>query len=498
MESQEHRSQSVGSSLLDTLSTVPEEQRRIALERFHLLRPFLEEGVALTEVARVSHLSLRTLEYWVARYRQEGLVGLVRKPRSDRGQRRLSETMQKLVEGLALQKPASTLRNIFRQARRIAEQQGESPPSYWQVCDLIKKLPPALKTLAHEGTKAYQQRFDLIARWEAEAPNALWQADHTLLDIYVVREGAEPARPWLTTIIDDYSRAIAGYFFSFDAPSSLNTSLALRQAIWRKEESRWHLCGIPQTLYTDNGSDFTSHHLQQVGADLKIRLIYSLPGQPRGRGCVERLFQTCNQMLLCTLPGYTQEGKVVLGQPTLTLSELEGHFREFLLNTYHCSIHSETKMPPQARWEAGGFLPQMPESLEQLDLLLLTVAKSRKVHPDGIRFQGLRYMDINLAAYVGEEVTLRYDPRDMAVVRVFYQERFLCRAVCQELAGGTIPLREIIQARNRRRRELREVLTDRQQIVQRLLDVHRPEPIRVPPSVPEEPPRPKLKRYYNE
>ena len=27
-----------------------------------------------------------------------------------------------------------------------------------------------------------------------------------------------------------------------------------------------------------------------------------------------------------------------------------------------------------ARWEAGGFLPRLPESLDQLDLLLLTVA----------------------------------------------------------------------------------------------------------------------------
>jgi putative transposase len=34
--------------------------------------------------------------------------------------------------------------------------------------------------------------------------------------------------------------------------------LALRQAIWRKEDPRWIVCGIPDVLYTDNGSDFTS------------------------------------------------------------------------------------------------------------------------------------------------------------------------------------------------------------------------------------------------
>jgi hypothetical protein len=49
----------------------------------------------------------------------------------------------------------------------------------------------------------------------------------------------------------------------------------------------------------------------------------------------------------------------------------------------------------------------MPDSLEQLDLLLLAVAGTRKIHPDGIRFQGLHYVDLTLVAYVGETVTLQ-------------------------------------------------------------------------------------------
>jgi putative transposase len=80
----------------------------------------------------------------------------------------------------------------------------------------------------------------------------------------------------------------------------------------------------------------------------------------------------------------------------------------------------------------------MPDSLEQLDLLLFTVSKARKVCPDGIYFQGFRYVDTTLAAYVGEPVTLRYDPRDLAEIRVFHKEHFLCQAICPELAGATI------------------------------------------------------------
>ena len=132
---------------------------------------------------------------------------------------------------------------------------------------------------------------------------------------------------------------------------------------------------------------------------------------------------------------------------------------------------AETKTPPAERWEANGFLPRMPESLEQLDLLLVQVAKARQVRADGIRFQSLRYISTTLAAYVGETVTLRFDPRDMAEIRLFHEDKFLCRAVCPDLAGEIIPLREILRARNRRRRELRGVLRDRQTAVNTLLDL---------------------------
>ena len=330
--------------------------------------------------------------------------------------------------------------------------------------------------LAHEGTKAYADTFEMVHRREVERPNTIWQADHTLLDILLVREDETAAKPWLTVIIDDYSRAVAGYFLSFDPPSALQTALALRQAIWRKEDARWQICGIPDVLYTDNGSDFTSRHMEQVAADIKMQLVFSTPGKPRGRGRIERFFLTLSSLFLAGLPGHMVTGNKVTGggiygQPTLTLAKLDLLLREFLLHTYQDREHSETKMTPKERWEQGGFLPRMPESLEQLDLLLLTVISARKVHPDGIRFQGLRYVETTMAAYIGESVTLRYDPRDLAEVRVFHEGRFLCRAICPELAGCTLSLREVLRARNERRRDLRTVLNDRKKAVDTLLDL---------------------------
>lgn len=89
-----------------------------------------------------------------------------------------------------------------------------------------------------------------------------------------------------------------------------------------------------------------------------------------------------------------------------------------------------------------------------------------------------------------------------ALIRVFHEDRFLCRAICQELAGETVPLREIVRARDRRRRQLRETIAELQRTVDSLLEARRwsadPEDEQVLPEVSRAPPEPKLKRYHNE
>ena len=99
--------------------------------------------------------------------------------------------------------------------------------------------------------KTYSETYDLLYRREATCPNELWQADHTLLDIWALDEDDHPVRPWLSVIIDDYSRAIPGFLLSLQAPSAIQTALVLRQGIWRKTEPHWPICGIPQRLYVE-------------------------------------------------------------------------------------------------------------------------------------------------------------------------------------------------------------------------------------------------------
>jgi putative transposase len=486
------------------LAALSESARQLALDRFGVLRRCLEDGVPLAEVARQHGLQLRRLQRWMRAYRRQGLSGLARKPYPDRGHPTLSGPLQQLIEGLALRRPRLSCAAVHREVVAVANEHGWPAPSYDTVYSVTRRLNPALVTLAHHGAKVYADRYDLLYRREASRSNEMWQADHTPLDMRVLDERGRPARPWLTIVLDDYSRAVAGYALSLHDPSSIQTALALRQAIWRKGDAHWSVCGIPDTFYTDHGSDFTSRHLEQVAADLHMALVFSIAGKPRGRGKVERIFESINQRFLCHQPGYSPAGAPT-GRAVLTLPELDARLRTFLVETYNQRAHSETGVAPQVRWEADGFLPRLPDSLEQLDLLLLTVAKPRRVHEDGIHFQGFRYIDLTLAAYVGEDVTIRYDPRDMAEVRVYFGEDFLCRAINPELAGETVALKDIIRARNRRRRELRATLAEREATVEALLRLRRGEATDSAPLLSEPDPasttppaRPRLKSYYNE
>ncbi len=118
------------------------------------------------------------------------------------------------------------------------------------------------------------------------------------------------------------------------------------------------------------------------------------------------------------------------------------------MDKYHINNHSSTGLPPLKMWSYS-FLPQLPESMKMLDLLLLTIHKPRKVQRDGIQFQGMRYIAPTLAGFVGELITIRYDPRNLAEIKVYYQESFLCKAVCQEIAELVVSLKDIQAARKK-------------------------------------------------
>lgn len=184
---------------------------------------------------------------------------------------------------------------------------------------------------------------------------------------------------------------------------------------------------------------------------------------------MERPFGTFNTQFFSTLPGYvnsnvTERYEQAQATPTpvaeseacLTLMELEQLFVRYLVDHYNQAI--DARMGNQTRigrWEAGRIaqLPLLGD--RELDLCLMRRERRRVYRSGYLQFASLTYQGEHLAAYAGEMVTLRYDPRDITTVRVYLmqdnQEVFLTRAHAMGWETETLSYREAQVLSERRR-----------------------------------------------
>jgi len=289
-----------------------------------------------------------------------------------------------------------------------------------------------------------------------------------------VDQGGEVlGRPWLTTVIDSYSRCVMGIHLGMEAPSAGLVCLALRHAILPKQYSgayklqqMWGTYGIPQYLYTDGGRDFQSQHLEQVTTELGV--VLCLRRQPSDGGIVERPFGTFNQELFSTMPGYTgsavsQRSKRAEREACLTLLQLERLVVRYIVDRYQgldARMGGQTRI---GRWETGRIaqLPLLGE--RELDLCLMRQERRRVYRSGYVQFANLSYQGEHLAGYAGEEVVLRYNPRDITTILVYqqqgHQEVFLTRAHAVGLETESLSLAEA-QAISRRVRAAGKLVTN--------------------------------------
>jgi len=64
---------------LPPLTSYSEDQRQKAMNKYTLIAPYLNHEKNLKTIAKESGVSKRTLQYWIGKYQQFGLIGLVRK-----------------------------------------------------------------------------------------------------------------------------------------------------------------------------------------------------------------------------------------------------------------------------------------------------------------------------------------------------------------------------------------------------------------------------------
>ena len=474
---------------IHSITTELSEEAKLKLEIIEsLIEPCdrATYGQRLTEAAHKLGKSKRTVQRLMQKWEEEGLAAITSTARVDKGKHRISPQWQDFIiktyrEGNKGSKRMSRKQVALRVKAKAAELGEENYPTQrtvYRVLTPIIEAQERKKNIRSTGWRG--ERLSIKTRGgkdlAVEYSNQVWQCDHTWVDVLMVDiEGNIIGRPWLTTVIDTYSRCIMGIRLGFDAPSSQVVSLALRHAILPKQypekfglKCDWGTYGKPEYLYTDGGKDFRSHHLRQIGVQLGFTCEFR--HRPSEGGAVERPFGTLNTELFSTLPGYT--GSNVQERPKdaekdacITLRDLERLIVRYIVDNYNQRL--DKRMGNQTRyqrWESG--LLATPDSISERELdICLMKQTNRTIYREGyLRFENLMYRGEYLAGYAGERVVLRYDPRDITTVLVYQREKgkevFLARAYAQDLETERLSLEEA-KAINRKIREEGKNLSNR-------------------------------------
>lgn len=154
--------------------------------------------------------------------------------------------------------------------------------------------------------------------------------DHTQLDILVVsRETGKPlGKPWLSLAVDAESRAVLGFFLSWEAPSYRSCMMVIRDIVRRHGR-------MPEMLVLDNGKEFHSLALSRLCQLYGCSIRYRPGGQPRFGTVMERLFGTTNSEFIHQLEGNT---KLLKNPRSLTKSVLPENFACWTLFKLHGAL----------------------------------------------------------------------------------------------------------------------------------------------------------------
>jgi putative transposase len=373
-----------------------ERARTVGLFRYALIRdaadPALttrQRGRLVRALAQAEHpgpfgqpvrVSRATIDRWIRDWRRGGFDALVPPPR--RVSPRTPTEVLDLAAALKREVPERTAAQVAAILRAHA---GWAPDER----TLQRHFARLELTCRPNG-----QPPAAFGRFEAETANQRWTGDALHGPTVNGRKAI------LCAFIDDHSRLLTGYRWA-----RREDTVRLEAALHKGLAAR----GIPASIYVDNGSAFVDKQLLRACASLGIRLVHSRPGQPEGRGKIERFFRTVRDQFLV---------EIGTGRELDDLVQLNTLFTAWVETVYHRREHSETKQTPWDRWSR--ITPQLPTPTQLREAFLWsewrTVTKTATVGLHGNTYQ----VD---AALTGRKVELVFDPFDLTRIEVRWHGR---------------------------------------------------------------------------
>jgi transposase InsO family protein len=273
-------------------------------------------------------VAAETIRKWVARYRDKGLAGLADKPRPIRGTLALTPEQIELACRLKREVPERSLDRLIR----IMEQMKLVEPGAVRRSTLHRALQQ--EDLSARPSKVAGGHD--LDRFEASAPNDLWQSD--MLTGPWLPDPLRPGkvrRAYLYAFLDDHARMLLHGRFSFKG------DLPALELVFRRCLQKYGVC---RRAYYDNAAVYRARHMKQIVAELGIHpIIYTTRYRPMGHGKIEALNRQINSAFIAELKASRISSLDTLNEAFCAWCDLE----------YNRKVHSETGEPPLERWRKG-------------------------------------------------------------------------------------------------------------------------------------------------
>ena len=192
--------------------------------------------------------------------------------------------------------------------------------------------------------------------WSQAHINDVWMGDGHSLKMKVQHpDHGQPFTPELTMIMDTRSRMVVGWSLAY-SESCIAVGDALRHAISQH--------GVPAIYYSDNGSGQTNKVLDTdvfgVLPRLGIEHQTGLPGNPQGRGMIERLNQTVGHLIARQFETYYGGG----ADPETVRENLTG-----VASLAKALAEKKTELTPK-QVRAKGKLPRWDDLLKVIEAVI--------------------------------------------------------------------------------------------------------------------------------
>ncbi|WP_447754602.1 Mu transposase C-terminal domain-containing protein [Pseudomonas nicosulfuronedens] len=447
------------------LSQIDPEVWRDAMEKFFWLEPLMyRAGRTEADVQQVADellVSRPTIYRWLGKLEDKRNIRcLFRKRRGDVGTKRLSAEIEAVMERIIREKYLTTLKRSPTKTYAELETECRSlklrVPSKGTLLRRIDEIMPSERTHRREGEKAaLRNRVTKGSNPGVKSLYSLWQIDHTQVDLELVDsvDRIPIGRPWITVVIDTYSRMVVGWYVSFDPPGSLGTGLAITNAILSKDQMLarlgvtypWPCQGKPRVIQADNAKEFQGEMLSLAAQEHGFQMRFRKKSKPTYGAHIERYLGTLAREIH-TIDGTTFSNSQMkadydsAGNAIFTLHNFEVWLAHTVLGEYHHHSHSglEKGLSPIACFNIGllgdekvpglGILP-LSGTPDQLRLDFLPVM-NRTVQTYGVMWDYITYYDSVLDRWVGvpeprsrsksRQFLFRYDPRDIS--RIYFWE----------------------------------------------------------------------------